>query len=145
MTVVNNPEIKERVQKAFYHDDIGEPNYFCVPATTTAYTRGADYVDQLNEYLLKNKQYVKEFLNKNLPNVKLVSGQATYLLWLDISYYGLPSDVFARELREQTGLYINDGLHYGPNGDKFIRVNIATSLDNVKDGMNRLYSYLKGK
>ena len=145
VTVVNNPEIRERVQKAFYHDDIGEPNYFCVPATITAYTKGADYVDQLNEYLLKNKQYVKEFLNKNLPNVKLVSGQATYLLWLDISYYGLPSDVFARELREQTGLYINDGLHYGPNGGKFIRVNIATSLDNVKDGMNRLYSYLKGK
>ena len=145
VTVVNNPEIRERVQKAFYHDDIGEPNYFCVPATITAYTRGADYVDQLNEYLLKNKQYVKEFLNKNLPNVKLVSGQATYLLWLDISYYGLPSDVFARELREQTGLYINDGLHYGPNGGKFVRINIATSLDNVKDGMNRLYSYLKGK
>ena len=145
VAVVNNPEIKERVQKAFYHDDIGEPNYFCVPATITAYTKGAGYVDQLNEYLLNNKQYVKDFLKKNLPNVKLVSGQATYLLWLDISYYGLDSDVFARKLREETGLYINDGLHYGPNGGKFIRMNIATSLVNVKDGINRLYNYLKGK
>ena len=145
VTVVNNPEIRERVQKAFYHDDIGEPNYFCVPATITAYTKGADYVDQLNEYLLVNKQYVKDFLKENLPQVKLVSGQATYLLWLDISYYGLPSDEFAKKLREETGLYINDGLHYGPNGDKFIRVNIATSLDNVKDGMSRLYIFLKGR
>ena len=145
VTVVNNPEIRERVQKAFYHDDIGEPNYFCVPATITAYTKGADYVDQLNEYLLVNKQYVKDFLKENLPQVKLVSGQATYLLWLDISYYGLPSDEFAKKLREETGLYINDGLHYGPNGDKFIRVNIATSLDNVKDGMSRLYNFLKGR
>ena len=145
VTVVNNPEIRERVQKAFYHDDIGEPNYFCVPATITAYTKGADYVDQLNEYLLVNKQYVKDFLKENLSQVKLVSGQATYLLWLDISYYGLPSDEFAKKLREETGLYINDGLHYGPNGDKFIRVNIATSLDNVKDGMSRLYNFLKGR
>ena len=145
VAVVNNPKIKEKVQKAFYHDDIGEPNYFCVPATITAYTKGADYVDQLNEYLLSNKKYVKEFLKHSLPNVKYVSGQATYLLWLDISYYGIPSDLFAKGLREQTGLYINDGLHYGPNGGKFIRINIATNLNNVKDGMNRLYSYLKGK
>lgn len=145
VAVVNNPEIRERVQKAFYHDDIGEPNYFCVPATITAYTKGADYVDQLNEYLLNNKQYVKDFLKKNLPNVKLVSGQATYLLWLDISYYGLISDVFARKLREETGLYINDGLHYGPNGGKFIRMNIATNLANVKDGMNRLAKFLSKK
>ena len=145
VTVVNNPKIKEKVQKAFYHDDIGEPNYFSVPATITAYTKGADYVNQLNEYLLNNKKYVKEFLKRSLPNVKYVSGQATYLLWLDISYYGIPSDIFAKELREQTGLFINDGLHYGPNGGKFIRINIATNLNNVKDGMNRLYSYLKGK
>ena len=145
VTVVNNPELKEKIQKAFYHDDIGEPNYFAVPATIAAYTKGATYVNELNQYLLSNKEYVKEFLNKNLPHVKLVSGQATYLLWIDISYYGLASDVFVKELREETGLYINDGLHYGPNGGDFIRVNIATNLDNVKDGMNRLYSYLKGK
>ena len=145
MTVVNNPTLKEKVQKAFYHDDIGEPNYFCIPATIAAYTKGAQYVDELNEYLYQNKKYIKEFLKENLPNVKLVSGQATYLLWLDISKYGIPSDVFVKELREETGLYINDGLHYGPNGGNFIRINIATSLNNVKDGMNRLSNFLKGK
>ena len=145
VTVVNNPTLKEKVQKAFYHDDIGEPNYFCIPATIAAYTKGAQYVDELNEYLYQNKKYIKEFLKENLPNVKLVSGQATYLLWLDISKYGIPSDVFVKELREETGLYINDGLHYGPNGGNFIRINIATSLNNVKDGINRLSNFLKGK
>ena len=145
VTVVNDKEKRERVQKAFYHDDIGEPNYFCVPATIAAYTKGADYVDELNEYLYQNKKYIKEFLKENLPNVKLVSGQATYLLWLDISKYGIPSDVFVKELRAQTGLYINDGLHYGPNGGNFVRINIATSINNVKDGMNRLYNFLKGR
>jgi len=145
ITVVNNPDIKEKVQSAFYHDDIGEPNYFCIPATIAAYTKGAQYVDELNQYLYNNKQYIKDYLNKYIPNLKVVSGQATYLLWLDISYYHIPSDVFVKELRAQTGLYINDGLHYGTNGGNFVRINIATSLENVKDGMNRLYKYLKGK
>ena len=77
--------------------------------------------------------------------MKYVSGHATYLLWLDISHYGLPSDVFAKQLREQTGLFINDGLHYGKNGGAFVRINVATSLENVKDGMSRLSDFLKGK
>ena len=135
--------VREKVSAAFYHDDIGEANYFAVPATIAAYTKGAEYVDQLNVYLLKNKQYVASFLKENLPQVKLVSGQATYLLWLDISYYGLPSDVFTKKLREETGLYVNDGLHYGKNGGAYIRINIATSLANVKDGMSRLKQFLK--
>ena len=145
ITIVNNPVIRDKVSKAFYHDDIGEANYFAIPATIAAYRYGADYVDELNAYLLKNKQYVAKYLKNNLPNVKLVSGQATYLLWLDISYYQMPSDVFARELRKETGLYVNDGLHYGKNGGNYIRMNIATSLDNVKDGMSRLSKFLKDK
>ena len=143
LTIVNDPVVREKVSAAFYHDDIGEANYFAVPATIAAYTKGAEYVDQLNVYLLKNKQYVASFLKENLPQVKLVSGQATYLLWLDISYYGLPSDVFTKKLREETGLYVNDGLHYGKNGGAYIRINIATSLANVKDGMSRLKQFLK--
>ena len=143
LTIVNDPVVREKVSAAFYHDDIGEANYFAVPATIAAYTKGAEYVDQLNAYLLKNKQYVANFLKENIPQVKLVSGQATYLLWLDISYYGLPSDVFTKKLREETGLYVNDGLHYGKNGGAYIRINIATSLANVKDGMSRLKQFLK--
>ena len=145
LTVVNNPELKNKVEAAFYHDDIGEANYFAVPAVIAAYTYGAEYVDELNQYLLINKEYVKNYLEDNLPHVKYVSGHATYLLWLDISYYGLPSDVFAKQLREQTGLFINDGLHYGKNGGAFVRINVATSLENVKDGMSRLSQFLKGK
>lgn len=143
LTIVNDSKTKEKVEKAFYHDDIGEISYFAVPSTITAYKKGAEFVNELNEYLLKNKQYVQGFLKENLPHVKYVSGHATYLIWLDISYYGLESDTFVKELRKQTGLYINDGLHYGPNGGKFIRINLATNLETVKDGMNRLKTFIK--
>ena len=145
VTVVNNPELRKIIQAAFYHDDIGEINYFAGPATIAAYRFGADYVDELNQYLLINKQYIKDYLDNNLAKVKLVSGQATYLLWLDVSSYGLSSDVFAEELRKETGLFVNGGLHYGKNAGAFIRVNIATNLENIKDAMQRLNEFLKGK
>ena len=145
MAFIKDPLIKEKAQAAFYHDDIGEPNYFVEPATVAAYTYGEQYVDELNAYLANNKKYVNDYLQKHLPHLKVVSGKATYLLWIDISYYQIPSDAFARELRKETGLYISDGLAYGENGLNYIRMNIATSLNNVKDAMNRLTTFVKGK
>ena len=143
--VIKDENMRKIMQEAFYHDDIGEPNFFVEPATIAAYTYGADYVDELNIYLAKNKQYVKDFFEKELPHLKVVSKEATYLLWIDISYYQIPSETFAKELREETGLFINNGTHYGENGEGYIRMNIATSLDNVKDGLNRLKTFLKNK
>ena len=145
MVFIKDQNIRQKAQEAFYHDDIGEPNYFVEPATIAAYIYGEQYVDELNAYIAKNKEYVNDYLRNNLPHLKVVSGKATYLLWIDISHYQIPSDVFAEELRKETGLYISNGLAYGKNGLNFIRINVATSLANVKDAMNRLSAYLKGK
>ena len=67
---------------------------------------------------------------------------ATYLLWLDVSKLRIRSDVFVEELREKTGLILSPGLQFGQEGAYFLRMNIATSLDNVKDGMNRLKQFI---
>ena len=143
--VIKNKEIREKMQEAFYHDDIGEPNYFVEPATVAAYNLGDNWVDELNAYLLKNKNYVKEYIAKHLPHLKVASGHATYLMWIDTSYYRIPSETFKEELRNETGLYLHAGSHYGDNSDLYMRINVATSLENVKDAMNRLSQYLKTK
>lgn len=145
VTVINNKELRDQMQAAFYHDDMGEPNYFVEPATITAYTKGMDYVDELNAYLFKNKEYVKGFINKELPRSKVTSGPATYLLWIDISSYQIDSETFAKKLREETGLFISQGKQYGLSSNYFIRMNVATSLANVKDGLNRLKQFLMNK
>ena len=84
-----------------------------------------------------------DYLEKNLPHIKLMPNKATYLLWLDISYYKESSDVFAKKLREKTGLFVSDGLQFGGDGANYIRMNIATNLETVKEGMKRLADFLK--
>ena len=143
--VIKDEKIRETMQVAFYHDDVGEPNFFVEPATIAAYTYGADYVDELNAYIHKNKEYVKEFFKRELPHLKVTSGVATYLLWIDVSYYQIPGDKFATDLRKETGLYVSNGPYYGTSGSYYIRMNVATSLNNVKDGLNRLKLFLKNK
>ena len=143
--VVKNEEQRKLLQEAFYHDDIGEPNYFAVPATIAAYTKGAEYVDQLNQYLYQNRQYVSSFIRDNMSQLRLVSGPATYLLWLDISATQMRSDIFVNELREKTGLILSPGLQFGEEGAYCVRINIATSLSNIKDAMNRLKHFIENK
>ena len=142
---VKDEKIRQKLQTAFYRDDIGEPSYFAIPATIAAYTKGEDYVNQLNEYLYENKRYVYAFIEENLPQLRLVDAHATYLLWLDVSALKIRSDIFVDELRKQTGLILSPGLQFGEDGAYFLRMNIATSLENVKDAMNRLQKFIEAK
>ena len=145
VTVVKGEKIRKQLQEAFYHDDIGEPNYFAIPATIAAYTKGEAYVDELNAYLYENKRYVSSFIKERLPKIKLVPGHATYLLWLDISALNIRSDIFVAELKKKTGLILSPGTQFGDGGTYYLRMNIATSLANVKDAMNRLEYYINSK
>ena len=145
VVVSKNEEYRNKMQEAFYRDDIGEPNYFAIPTNVTAYTKGSEYIDELNQYLYENKRYVSSFIKENLSQVRLISGHATYLLWLDISSLNIRSDVFVKELREKAGLILSPGLQFGEEGAFCIRMNIATSLKNVKDAMNRLKQYIDSK
>ena len=145
VTVVKNETIRKQLQEAFYHDDIGEPNYFAIPANIAAYNQGETYVDELNAYLYKNKQYVSSFIENKLAKIKLVPGHATYLLWIDISALNIRSDIFVDGLRKQTGLILSPGLQFGDGGAYYLRMNIATSLEKVKDAMNRLKSFIDSK
>lgn len=140
--VIKDEQVRKQLQESFYHDDIGEPNYFAIPTNVAAYTYGDKYVDELNEYLYKNKRYVSSFIEENLKNVRLIEGHATYLIWLDISKTKIRSDVFCDQLREKTGLVLSPGLQFGEEGAFFLRMNIATSLTNVKDAMNRLKQFV---
>ena len=142
---VKDEVIRRELQKAFYHDDIGEPSYFAIPASIAAYTKGEQYVDELNEYLCQNKRYVHSFIKDKLSQIRLVTGHATYLLWLDVSALKIRSDIFVDKLRKETGLILSPGLQFGEEGAYYLRMNIATSLDNIKDAMNRLQRFIETK
>ena len=143
VVVTRNKELLKQIQDGLGKDDLGEPNYFACDATIAAFNKGDEWIDELNQYLFNNKKYIQENLKKNLPDIHLVDNKATYLLWLDISKYTSDSKDFADELRKKTGLFLSNGKQFGRGGESFLRMNIATSLDNVKDACDRLYKFIK--
>ena len=130
--------LRHKVWRALTTDEAAEPNAFAVEAAVAAFTRGADWLDALRDYLYENKKLAEAYIEKEIPDVRAVASQATYLLWLDCSGLIGCGREAAGFLRRETGLYLSEGSQYGGNGADFLRMNIACPRAVLKDGLERL-------
>ena len=117
-----------------YHFDY---NYLGIEALITAYNSCEYYVDQQNAYFKRNIELVKNFLKENMPEVKLIEPEGTYLLWIDFSAWNMEQkdlmDIF-----EKAGIKLNSGTNYGTCGTGFVRMNIATQTAVLQRGLSCL-------
>lgn len=141
--IVANPILRERFTRAINKYEVAEPNLLAIPGTIATYTQGADWLHQLKKYLLDNREYLEQFISDNLPQLHVVPGTATYLVWIDVSEVTKDSNALAQKIRQETGLIINPGTYYHGNGNEFIRINIAYPLAQIKDGLTRLAKAIK--
>lgn len=133
-----NPFLRHKAYRTLNTDEVAEPNTFAICATVAAFTEGGEWLDELRQYIYDNKRYAVEFINKNLPKIKVKLSDATYLLWLDCSELGESAEVLQKRILERTGLYLSDGAQYGGNGGKFLRLNAACPKKVLQDGLERL-------
>lgn len=133
--VCDNQFLKNRIERGFNNDEIAEPNFFVIEAYKCAFNNGYEYLKQLNEYLYQNKLLVKEYLETNIQEVKLINSEATYLLWIDVSKITSDASLLVEDILNFTGLKLASGIEYGENAKGFIRMNIATSKANVLKGL----------
>ena len=136
--VVPNNNVRHKVWRGLNTDEVAEPNAFAIDAAVAAFTEGAPWLDELREYICRNKRIATDFIDREIPQIKLVPSQATYLLWLDCSQLSGDADEIARYIREKTGLYLSEGTQFGGNGNNFLRMNIACPGEVLRDGLNRL-------
>lgn len=136
--VVPNKFLRHKMWRGLNTDEVAEPNVFAVDAAIAAFTNGGEWLDSLRQYLYENKQYVRKFVAENIPGIKIVYSEATYLLWLDCSQITDNAKQLSAFIRKNTGLYMSPGLSYGKNGKAFIRLNIACPRCTVEEGMKRL-------
>ncbi len=137
--VIANPELRKKVVRQINTDEVAEPNVFSCPAAIAAFNQGREWLDELREYLFANRDFVKSYLQTNIPELTLVDGDATYLLWINIDKLNTNSEEFTTFLREHTGLIVNEGKEYGGNGDHFIRLNVACPRARLEEGLQRLH------
>lgn len=134
----SNNELLEKIKNQMHIDNSGSCNVFAATAVVAAYNQSEEWLEELKEVLYENKQFVKEYLSEELPVIKLVECDATYLLWLDCSELKVPSKVLSGFLRQNQGLFLSAGIDFGKNGDSFLRMNIACPQELLREGLLRL-------
>ena len=141
--IAHSTPLRNKVYRALNTDEVGEPNAFAIPANLAAYKYGDEWLDELIDYINANKAYATEYIKKEIPKLTVPYSNATYLLWVDISALGIDSVSFCKRLREEGGLYINDGEEYGECGRYFVRINLATQRYRVEEGMKKLKDFIE--
>lgn len=135
---VPNPVLRHKVWRGLNTDEAAEPGAFAVAAAVAAFNEGGDWLDELREYIFKNKSLARDFIKREINGVSAVPSQATYLMWLDCTSLPGGSAEIAGFLRDKTGLYLSEGSQYGGNGAGFLRLNAACPESVLYDGLERL-------
>ena len=134
---VNDATLRESVFAGLGRDGIDEPSSFAVDAAIAAFTKGAEWVDEMRRYVQQNKDYAATELET--MGFHVVPGTATYLLWVDCAnLVGPNGDTtdFCAFLRSHAGLHVSNGAAFG--GPRFFRLNVGCPRALVDEGLSRL-------
>ena len=134
----SNSILRHRIWRQLNTDECGEPGYLAITAAIAAFTKGSDWLDEMNKYVYDNKLFAEDFIRENIKDVDLIHSEATYLIWLDCSRITKGRDDLAGFIRANTGLFVSKGEIYGSGGEGHLRINLACPRETVEDGMERL-------
>ncbi len=139
-SVVIIPDKKNhtRYERVLSVGHFGMGNLFGTVAMEAAYTHGDLWLEQLLAYLWENYRYLEDFFSSNLPGVKVMQPEATYLVWLDFSQYGMNDKELNKFIIEKAGVGLNNGARFGTGGDGWMRLNIGCPRSVLKEGLEKL-------
>jgi cysteine-S-conjugate beta-lyase len=110
---------------------VGNHNPLSIAAFEAAYRGGDQWLDALMHYLETTRDFVADFIAREIPQIKLIKPEATYLLWLDCRALGMSDaqlrDFFVRECK----VGMNPGTVFGEGGSGFMRMNIGTTKARI--------------
>lgn len=137
-TFIKNPEIR----KAIIHeiDAVGysQLNVMGLVATQAAYEYGDEWLDAVKKYIKANIDFVTDFIQNNMPYVKVVPTDSTYLMWLDFNGTGIPAAEIDELILKKAKIWINSGIRFGRIGAGFQRFNVACPRSILVEALNRL-------
>ncbi len=137
--VIASLDLRQRYNRTIDCLGLRWPNLFGAEALIAAYRHGDKWLDQLMEYLSCNLAFLKEFIAANMPRVRVIEPEATYLVWLDFREFGLDTEALKVLMRKGARLALDDGYVFGsPEGDGFERINIACPRSILEEALTRM-------
>ncbi|MGM1048224.1 MAG: MalY/PatB family protein [Bacillota bacterium] len=136
--IIPNDTLRRRFDKALQRYALGSITPMGAAATETAYREGGEWLDALLSYVRGNMEYIRDFIQEHMPEVKVKLPQATYLLWIDFRGLGMSDEDLNRFLVQKAKIGMNRGVTFGKSAEGFMRMNMACTRATAEEAMSRL-------
>lgn len=136
--IVPDKEIRTRFFDWLTANEFDAPTMFATIATTAAFNEGEEWRREMLRYIEGNIEYVMEYCAEHIPQIKALRPQASFLMWLDCRGLGLDHDSLVDLFVRKAGLALNDGEMFGPGGEGFMRLNIASPRSVIRQALEQL-------
>ena len=140
---IANENLRKKFKQELKKTANADINVMGLIACQAAYSQGEDWLRQVKIYIAENLEYVKNFLRDNLPQVKLVEPEGTYLLWLDFRELNLTEEELEDLIINKAKLWLDGGTMFGAEGVGFQRINIACPQKILIQAFTQLKEALK--
>lgn len=135
---VKNEKLRSQLIRKQEENFQQEINTFGLVGMEAAYETGEEWLAELLPYIQSNITYTMNFFQEQLPKVKIMKPEGTYLLWLDFSEYDLSDKELEERFVHKGKVVLNTGVSYGPNGKQHMRLNVACPRVVLEEGLNRI-------
>ena len=136
--LIPNPELKQKFKKQLDAAGISQLNVLGLVACETAYEHGEEWYQAMKIYVKANIEFVKQYVEEQLPGVKMVEHEGTYLVWLDFRETGLSVEELDDKIINQAKLWLDSGKIFGSCGEGFQRINVACPRKVLEEAMDRI-------
>lgn len=143
--VIEDPVLKKKYEKVLEDIHVGGGNIFGFVALEAAYTYGDAWLDQLLEYLEGNFRLVTDFLEAQLPGIRVSPLEATYLAWINFGVLGLDDKELMNLMVREAKLALVDGPRFGAGGEQYLRMNIAAPRVVIEQALEQMQAAITEK
>ena len=140
---IANENLRKKFKQELKKTANADINVMGLIACQAAYSQGEDWLRQVKIYIAENLEYVKNFLRDNLPQVKLIEPEGTYLIWLDFRELNLTEEELEDLIINKAKLWLDGGTMFGTEGVGFQRINIACPQKILIQAFTQLKEALK--
>lgn len=137
-SIIPNPQIRRTYYSWLEANELNEPTLFAPIATIAAFTKGEEWRRQMLEYVEENIKFVEYFCLEDLPQIRPLRPQASFLVWLNCRDLHLNQDELNDLFVNRARLALNDGAMFGKEGTGFMRLNVGEPRSMLEKAMNQL-------
>ena len=138
LILIADEKLREGYKNTLMKVRIGDPGTFGAEAVKAGYLYAGEWLDELIEYLDGNRKFIEEYIKENMPGVKYLKPEGTYLAWIDFRGVLKEGETLEEIFEDKAKVAIDYGNWFGEEGAGYVRLNFACPRAIVKEALDRI-------